>query len=103
VQNEEVKGSMMIRPHISLSQPFEESFTPEARLKFYPNPVETFLNIEGSFSELRVFDSFGREIFPQRETSQDGEIINFTGQHPGIYLINVISEAGSQSIRILVR
>lgn len=103
VQNEEVKGSMMIRPHISLSQPFEESITPEAGLKIYPNPVETFLNLEGSFSEFRIFDSFGREIFLQRETSQEGEIINFTGQRPGIYLINVISEAGSQSIRILVR
>jgi len=103
VQNEEVKGSMMIRPHVSLSKPFEEIITPGARLKIYPNPVETYLNLEGSYSELRIFDSFGREIFLQRETSPEGEIINFTGQRPGIYVINVISEAGSQSIRILVR
>ncbi len=103
VQNDQVKGSMMIRPHVSLSQPFEQNITPDARLKIYPNPVETFLNLEGSFSELRIFDSFGKEIFLPRESSQEGEIINFAGQRPGIYLINVISEAGSQSIRILVR
>ncbi|WP_296702581.1 T9SS type A sorting domain-containing protein, partial [Algoriphagus sp.] len=103
VQNEEVKGSMMIRPHVSLSQPFEESITPDARLKFYPNPVEKYLNLDGSFSGVRIFDSFGREIFLPRENSKEGEIINFTGQRPGIYVINVISEAGLKSIRILVR
>lgn len=102
-QNEEVNGSLMIRPHVSLSAPFEESTTPDSDLRYFPNPVESYLNLEGSFSNLRVFDSFGREIFLQRELTQEGEIINFTGQLPGIYVINIVSEAGHQSIRILVR
>ncbi|SIN70386.1 T9SS type A sorting domain-containing protein [Algoriphagus halophilus] len=103
-ENTEVQGAMMIRPHVSVDAPFEESSVPEARLiKVFPNPVETILNLEGSYSDLRIFDSFGREIFLQRERSQEGEIINFTGQHPGIYVINVVSEDGSQSIRILVK
>ncbi|MBB6325442.1 hypothetical protein FHS59_001057 [Algoriphagus iocasae] len=102
-QNDQVQGSMMIRPHVSLEAPFEDIIAPEGRLKYYPNPVENFLNMEGSFSELRIFDSFGREIFLTREHSQEGEIINFTGQRPGIYVINVVTEAGPNSIRILVK
>ncbi|MBN3584586.1 T9SS type A sorting domain-containing protein [Algoriphagus aestuarii] len=102
-QNNQVQGALMIRPHISKEKPFEDIIAPEGRLKYYPNPVENFLNMEGSYSELRIFDSFGREIFLTREHSQEGEIINFTGQHPGIYVIHVITEAGPNSIRILVK
>lgn len=102
-ENEEVQGALMIRPHVAKAEPFEESINPESRLKIYPNPVETFLNLEGSYSELRVFDSFGREIFLQREVDEEREIINFTGQNPGIYLINLLSDDGPKSIRILVK
>lgn len=102
-ENKEVQGALMIRPHVAKAEPFEESINPESRLKIYPNPVETFLNLEGSYSELRVFDSFGREIFLQREVDEEREIINFTGQNPGIYLINLLSDDGPKSIRILVK
>ncbi|PZX50968.1 T9SS type A sorting domain-containing protein [Algoriphagus chordae] len=102
-QNEDVHGSMMIRPHISLEAPFEDPVAPEQSIRIYPNPVETVLNLEGRFSEARVFDSFGREIFLERQVSSKGEIVNFNGQRPGIYVLNLITEAGMQSYRILVK
>lgn len=103
VQNEEVQGSLMIRPHVSIEAPFEDIIAPEGNIRIYPNPVETLLNLEGTFSEARVFDSFGREIFLERQLSSNGEIVNFNGQRPGIYVLNLVTEAGMQSYRILVK
>ncbi|WP_086539860.1 T9SS type A sorting domain-containing protein [Algoriphagus antarcticus] len=102
-QNEEVRGSLMIRPHISIDAPFEVAAAPEENIRIYPNPVETLLNLEGSFSDARVFDSFGREIFIERQLSSKGEIVNFNGQRPGLYVLNLTTEAGIKSYRILVK
>ncbi|MEB2777103.1 T9SS type A sorting domain-containing protein [Algoriphagus sp. D3-2-R+10] len=102
-QNDEVRGSLMIRPHISLVAPFEEASVPEEGIRIYPNPVETLLNLEGKFSEARIFDSFGREIFLEHQLSSKGEIVNFIGQRPGVYVLNLTTEAGMLSYRILVK
>lgn len=102
VQNEAVKGSLQIRPHVALAPPFEESALPAASFRIYPNPVVDRVHIEGKFVEIAVFDSFGRQILLPRERNDAGEIINFEGQRPGIYVINIVSEAGPQSFRILV-
>ncbi len=102
-QNKEVAGSLMIRPHVSLAAPFEESEVPENLLRLYPNPTRGILNVEGRFSQLRIFDSFGREIFPQRELTTQGEIVNFISNKPGIYLLNLVTDSGSESFRILVK
>jgi hypothetical protein len=102
VQNEEVKGSLMIRPHVSIAAPFVESVIPGASLRIYPNPVADYLTVEGAFGEIRVFDSFGREIFLERELTSKGEIVTFRGQRPGIYVLNVVRESGIESFRILV-
>jgi hypothetical protein len=102
VQNEEVKGSLMMRPHVSLAAPFVESIIPGASLRIYPNPVADYLTVEGAFGEIRVFDSFGREIFLDRELTSKGEIVTFRGQRSGIYVLNVIQESGIESFRILV-
>ncbi len=101
--NEEVEGSLLVRAHVSLATPFTENSLPEENLRIYPNPVQNQLEVEGSFSEIRVFDPFGREIFLERQRGQKGEIINFSGQRPGIYIIQVLTEAGLQSSRILVQ
>jgi hypothetical protein len=102
VQNEEVKGSLMLRPHVSLAPPFEESVLPESSFRIYPNPVVDRLHVEGKFTEIAVFDSFGRQILLPRERNDEGEIINFEGQRPGIYVVNLFSESGPKSFRILV-
>ncbi|HSF54684.1 MAG TPA: T9SS type A sorting domain-containing protein [Algoriphagus sp.] len=102
VQNEEVKGSLMIRPHIAIAPPFEESEVPGASFRIYPNPVVDRLFVEGDFADITIFDSFGRQILLQREQNEEGEIVNFEGQRPGIYVINLFSGSGSYSFRILV-
>lgn len=102
VQNEEVRGSLLIRPHISLTAPFQESSLPSETLRYFPNPVRENLYLEASYQEIRIFDSFGREIFPERTKSETGEMINFANQLPGIYVINLINKKESKSIRILV-
>jgi len=102
VQNENVKGSLMIRPHVSLAQPFEQSELPGIDYRIYPNPVVNQLFVKGKFAEITIFDSFGRQILLPMEQIIDGEIINFSGQRPGVYVINLRSETGSKSFRILV-
>jgi hypothetical protein len=102
VQNEEVKGSLMMRPHVSLAAPFVESTIPSNTMRIYPNPVADYLTVEGAFLEIRIFDSFGREIFLDRELTSKGEIVTFRGQRSGIYVLNVIRESGIESFRILV-
>lgn len=102
-QNEEVSGSLLIRPHVSLAEPFAESEATGYSLRIYPNPSRGILNVEGRFSQLRIFDSFGREIFPQRELTSQGEIVNFISNKPGIYLLSLVTEAGPESFRILVK
>lgn len=102
VQNVDVKGALMIRPHVSLAEPFEESQLPESTFSIYPNPVLDRLTVKGKFAEITVFDSFGRQILLPREQIDEGEIVNFEGQRPGIYVINLFSESGTKSFRILV-
>jgi hypothetical protein len=102
VQNEDVKGALMIRPHVSLAAPFTQSENPEPGFRIYPNPVVDRLMVEGKFSQILIFDSFGRQILLPRERSDEGEIVNFEGQRPGVYVINLFSESGSKSFRILV-
>lgn len=102
-QNEEVSGSILIRPHVSLATPFVENELPTENLKVFPNPVQNDLEVEGAFSEIRVFDPFGREIFLERLQGQKGEIVNFKGQQPGIYILQVMTESGLQTRRILVK
>ena len=102
VENEEVKGALMIRPHVSLSPPIEESVLPESGFRIYPNPVTNLLNIEGDFQEITVFDSFGRQILLPRESSGQREIINFIGQRPGIYILNLVTGSSVKSFRIQV-
>ncbi len=102
IQNKEVLGSLMLRPHVALAAPFEQSELPESQFRIYPNPVVNQLFVEGTFTELTVFDSFGRQILLPRTPSDDGEIVNFEGQRPGIYVINLFSESGPKSFRILV-
>lgn len=101
-QNEDVRGSLMIRPHVSLAAPFEQSELPESGFRIYPNPVIDRLFVEGKFAEIAIFDSFGRQILLPTEKTNAGEIVNFNGQRPGVYVINLFSDSGSRSFRILV-
>ena len=103
VKNTEVTGSLLIRPHVSLTGKASGSIEPTNTLRIYPNPTVNEVQVEGQFSSLQVVDSYGREVFPSRVPSAKGEILNFKDQHPGLYLIYVQGSTGPQSYRILVK
>ena len=103
VQNKEVSGSLLIRPHVILTGKAGGSIDTSTSLRIYPNPTVNEVQVEGEFSSLQVLDSFGREVFPARVPSAKGEILNFEDQHPGLYLIYVQGKSGPQSYRILVK
>ena len=102
-QNEEVRGALMIRPHLSLTSPFGDAELPDSELRIYPNPVSTILTVEADILYSQLFDSFGREILPAKEVTTKGEIINFTGQKSGVYVLHVMTPSGLKTKRILVK
>ena len=102
LQNKEVSGSLLIRPHVSLTGKAGGNIDTSTSLRIYPNPTVNEVQVEGEFSSLQVLDSFGREVFPSRIPFAKGEILNFEDQHPGLYLIYIQGKMGPKSYRILV-
>ncbi len=101
-QNESVAGSLMIRPHLSLTAPLQEDATLSDLLNAYPNPVQDILYVDGDYQHLEIFDSFGRRINLPIEDYEKGKILNFEGIQKGIYLVKVFQEGKHKSIRVLV-
>lgn len=101
-QNEEVSGALMIRAHLSAEAPFDNAENPESELVIYPNPVNSNLRVEAEILYTKIYDSFGREILAPREETSFGEIINFTGQKSGIYVLHVMTPSGLKTKRIIV-
>ena len=102
-QNEEVLGSLMMRPHVSLTAPVEEESEIPQNPLFYPNPVQDKLYVEGELQNLTIYDSYGRRINLPSEDNEQGIILNFVGQRSGIYLVNFLHLGKQRSIRILVK
>ena len=103
VQNKEVTGALLIHPHVSLSGKSGGNLVPENTLRVYPNPAIEEVMVEGTFTNLQVLDSYGREITIPRMPGNTGEVLNFRDQHPGLYLIKVVHAQGITSFRILVK
>lgn len=103
-QNREVQGSLMMRPHLSLTPVVDEvDESVEATINAYPNPVTEKLFIEGKIGEVLVFDSYGRQINMRVDTYDKGKILNFAGNDKGVYVIRVWTGKKPNSIRILVK
>ncbi|WP_373494623.1 T9SS type A sorting domain-containing protein [Aquiflexum sp.] len=104
VQNETVEGSLMMRPHFTLTAPAETDSEGSIPFKVYPNPVSERLYVEGDFESFEIFDPMGRNLSLPIEDYEKGKIINFAGQQKGIYLLKTLSDQKEQkSIRILVK
>ena len=76
----------------------------EEPLLLYPNPVRDKLNIEGEFLRegerylLRIADYTGRIVFEEYISSNEINISHFS---TGMYFLNIQSEAGSYTGKIL--
>ncbi|HSI78453.1 MAG TPA: T9SS type A sorting domain-containing protein [Lunatimonas sp.] len=102
-QNTTVAGSLMIRPHLTLTPPFIPEETTEEEVRVYPNPVLNRLTVEGDVDEIRVFDFQGRQINVPIDSEENGKVLTFVNQHKGIYLIRYRHQNKMKSIRILVK
>ena len=70
-------------------------------IALYPNPTESTLTIEGNgLRQVRVFNMMGQEILNQT-ISQDLVIIDLSAQPSGCYFIEVVSEQGIKTDKIL--
>jgi hypothetical protein len=103
-QNQEVRGSLMMRPHFSLEPPKEVTEeSGSAGIIAYPNPVIERLFIEGATGEVKIFDAYGRQINVPVESFERGKILNFAGSEKGVYVIRAWTNNQPNSIRILVK
>lgn len=105
VQNSTVEGSLMMRPHLTLTAPVDnDDAEGSIPFKVFPNPVTERLHVEGQFETFEIFDPMGRILSLPMEEYEKGKIINFTGQQKGIYLLKTLdSQKKQKSIRILVK
>jgi hypothetical protein len=105
VQNTTVEGSLMMRPHLSLTAPVDNDDSEGSiPFKVYPNPVSEKLYVEGEFQSFEIFDPMGRNLSLPFEDYEKGKIINFVGQQKGIYLLKTLNiQKQQKSIRILVK
>lgn len=103
VQNKDVAGALLIRPHVRLASNAGGNVSTNTSLRVYPNPAIDEVKIEGEFSYLQVLDAYGREITPPRIANNLGEVLNFKDQLPGLYFIRVVCDLEITSFRILVK
>jgi hypothetical protein len=102
-QNEIVEGSLMIRVHLSENPVEEQEAQSELGFKLFPNPVTDWLNLEGDIDDYMVYDPYGRQLNLPMEINEKGKMINFAGLQKGVYLVNIVQNNESKSIRVLVR
>jgi len=103
-QNEEVRGSLMMRPHFSLTAPASApAGDANAKVSAFPNPVVERLFLEGQVDDIAVFDAYGRQIKVPVESFERGKILNFTGKEKGVYVVRAWTNGKPNSIRILVK
>lgn len=102
-QNDRVQGSLMIRPHLSPTQIFENDADASIAIQAYPNPVLGSLNLTGDFDGFEVFDPMGRRINLPVSDSEQGKIINFENLQMGVYVIKASKGKQTHTFRILVK
>ncbi|RPA67239.1 T9SS C-terminal target domain-containing protein [Cyclobacteriaceae bacterium YHN15] len=102
-QNDIVEGSLMIRVHLSETEVLEQEGQSEAGFKLFPNPVTDWISLEGEIDDYSVYDPYGRQLNLPMEINEKGKMINFAGLQKGVYLVNIVQNNESKSIRVLVR
>lgn len=102
-QNDIVEGSLMIRVHLSENSISEQESQTETGYKLFPNPVSDWLHLEGDLEEYTIYDPYGRALNLPMEAYEKGKMINFAGLQKGVYLVNIVQNNESKSIRVLVR
>lgn len=89
-QNQNVSGSLMIRPVFGSGEvnPIIPGIEEELGLKIYPNPGAGVFNIEGVFDDLRVYNSLGSEVSYSLERIERTNKL-LIAQDPGLYILRI--------------
>ncbi|NBC57034.1 MAG: T9SS type A sorting domain-containing protein [Bacteroidetes bacterium] len=74
----------------------------EDNFKYYPNPVESILNIESAnpVESVQIFDILGKEVFSQDYENLSVNI-NMNALSSGTYLMKVSISGNSQTFRVI--
>lgn len=74
----------------------------KSQVKVYPNPVVDVLNIEAAskVSNVQVYDLSGKAV-SSFEMSAVKNQVNLSKLAPGVYLVNIQTENGTQSVKIV--
>ncbi|SEI74892.1 Por secretion system C-terminal sorting domain-containing protein [Cyclobacterium xiamenense] len=102
-QNEEVRGNLMIRPHLSTELLPDDPGVADPEVRLYPNPVSERLWIQGEVQDVAVYDFQGREIKIPQEGDKNGKMLTFTAVQKGLYLIKYTQGTRVVTERIIVK
>jgi hypothetical protein len=102
-QNEQVRGNLMIRPHLSPELLPEGPGPANPDVRLYPNPVTERLWIRGEVQDVVVYDFQGRQIKIPQEGDKNGKMLTFTAVQKGLYLIKYTQGNRVVTERIIVK
>ena len=74
----------------------------KSQVKVYPNPVVDVLNIEAAskVSAVQVFDLTGKLVSSHALNAVKNQV-NLSKLTPGVYVVNIQTESGTQSVKIV--
>ena len=89
--NEELQGSMMLRPYFGDSEPTALPQEQHPMVRIYPNPTRDILRIEGKIDEVILYDLLGNRI---SHSPGSGSVIELDLGHlkEGVYILRGCSD-----------
>ena len=99
-QNQEIAGSLMIRPHIGSGVIVSglDDISPDM-IRVFPNPSEGLIQVEGVFDEVEIYDLNGRK----RNYRQNGRFLDLSALPESMYILRFIKGRKSVSRKIIIR
>ncbi len=82
-----------------------DDFEQGSKLRLYPNPSDSVLNIElqnaNSSGTIQVYDMLGKQIYTQSITTANVSKIDVANWDNGLYLIKISSDNGEETKRFI--
>lgn len=104
--NEFVHGSFLMRPRFDkeIAANFEEPVGGgEARIDIFPNPSAGIVTIPGQVDQLKVFDSYGKQVLFRLEEEHDRVLVDLSLNKKGIYLLRIVRNGQTFTKRIILK
>lgn len=104
--NEFVQGSFLMRPRFDkeIAANFEEDVGGgEARIDIFPNPSAGIVTIPGQVDQLKIFDSYGKQVLFRLEEEHDRVLVDLSLNKKGIYLLRIVRNGQTFTKRIILK